>query len=172
MEGGVLWGAVGVRVRGRWWLQSEIPVPPHITSSITCVTQEANRGYNLTFHNATDNTVCNFPVEFFQGHWYTLVRHPSIPDEYYVFNDDIIEHRQFRTRFPLRDDPYCPDYKPFYITLTLAVTTQGLPSIPEQTEGAGPFNVVINGCLEGPLSHKDQGDCRGGNKPGIQQGRY
>ena len=27
-------------------------------------------------------------------------------------------------------------------------------------------NCVIYGCLEGPLSHKDQGDCRGGNKTG------
>ena len=76
-------------------------------------------------------------------HWYTLIRHPSFPDEYYVFNNDIIEHRQFGTRFPLRDDPYHPDYEPFCITLTPAISTQGLPSIPEQTEGAGPFNIPI-----------------------------
>ena len=105
------------------------------------VTQEGNRGYNLALYNATDNTVCNFPVEFFQGHWYTLVKHISIPDEYYIFNDDIIEHGQFRTRFPLKDNPYHPDYEPFCITLTPAVTTQGLPSIPEQTKGAGPSNI-------------------------------
>ena len=72
---------------------------------------------------------------------YTLVRNPTIPDEYYVFNDNLIEHGQFGTRFPLRDDPYHPDYEPFCITLTPAVTTQALPSIPEQTKGAGPSNV-------------------------------
>ena len=116
-------------------------LPPHITRSITWVTQEANRGYNLTLHNASDNTIHNFPVEFIQGHWYTLIRHLTIPDEYYIYDNGILEHRQFRTGFPLRDDPYHPDYKPFYITLTPAVSPQVLPSIPEQTKGAGPSNV-------------------------------
>ena len=86
-------------------------LPPHITRSITWVTQEANRGYNLTLHNATDNTVHNFPVKYIQGHWYTLIRHPTIPDKYYVYDDGILEHGQFGTGFPLRDDPYHPDYK-------------------------------------------------------------
>ena len=47
-------------------------LPPHITRSVTWVAQEANRGYNLALYNATDNTVCNFPVEFFNGHWYLI----------------------------------------------------------------------------------------------------
>ena len=114
---------------------------PHITGSITWVTQEANRGYNLTLYIAVEEATHNFPVEFIQGHWYTLVRHPSILGEYYIFNDNIIEHRQFGTGFPLRDNLYHPDYKPFHITLTLAVTTQVLLSISEQTKGAGPSNV-------------------------------
>ena len=80
-------------------------------------------------------------MEFIQGHWYTLIRHPSIPDEYYIYENSILEHGQFGTGFPLRDNPYHPDYKPFCITLTPAVSPQVLPSIPEQTEGAGPFNV-------------------------------
>ena len=121
--------------------RTELNLPPHITRSITWIAQEANRGYNLTLHNATDNTIHNFPVEFFQGHWYTLVKSPVDPDEYYIFDDNIVEHRQFGTGFPLRGNPYHPDYKPFHITLTPAVTTQGLPSIPEQTKGAGPSNV-------------------------------
>ena len=64
-----------------------------------------------------------------------------IPDEYYVYNNGILEHRQFGTGFPLRDDPYHPDYEPFCITLTPAISPQVLPSIPEQTKGAGPFNI-------------------------------
>ena len=79
-------------------------LPSHITRSVTWVAQEANRGYNLALYNATDDTICNFPVEFFNRHWYTLVRHSSIPDKYYIFNDNIIEHRQLGTGFPLRDD--------------------------------------------------------------------
>ena len=127
--------------RRRLIRRTEQNLPPHIIRSITWVTQETNKGYNLTLHNATDNTVHNFPVEFIQGHWYTLIRHPIIPDEYYVYDDSILAHRQFRTGFPLRDDPYHPDYKPFHITLTPAVSPQVLPSVPEQTEGAGPFNL-------------------------------
>ena len=127
--------------RRRLIRRSEPNLPSHITRSITWVAQEANKGYNLTLHNAADNTVYNFPVEFIQGHWYTLIRHPTILDKYYIYDDSILAHRQFRTRFPLRDDPYHPDYKPFCITLTPAVSPQALPSIPEQTEGAGPSNV-------------------------------
>ena len=127
--------------RRRLIRRTEPNLPPHITRSITWVTQETNRGYNLALHNSTDNTVNNFPVEFIQGHWYTLIRHPTIPDKYYVYNNSILEHRQFGTRFPLKDDPYHPDYKPFCITLTPAVSPQVLPSIPKQTEGAGPFNI-------------------------------
>ena len=126
----------------RWILRRTEPnLPSHIIRSVTWVAQEANRGYNLALYNTIDNTVLNFPVEFFNRHWYTLVRNPTILEEYYIFNDDILEHGQFRTRFPLRDNPYHPDYKPFHITLTPAVTTQALPSIPEQTKGAGPSNV-------------------------------
>ena len=127
--------------RRRLIRRSELNLPPHITRSITWVTQEANRGYNLALHNAVDNTVHNFPVEFIQGHWYTLIRHPTIPDEYYIYNDGILAHGQFRTGYTLRDDPYHPDYKPFCITLTPAVSPQALPPIPEQTEGAGPSNI-------------------------------
>ena len=99
-----------------------ISQPPHITRSITWVTQESNRGYNLTLHNATDGTTHNLPVEFIEGHWYTLIRHPTIQGEYYAYNDSILAHRQFGTGFPLRDDPYHPDYEPFCITLTPAVS--------------------------------------------------
>ena len=127
--------------RRRLIRRTEPNLPPHITRSITWVAQETNRGYNLALHNAADNTIYNFPVEFIQGHWYTLIRHPMIPDEYYVYDDGILAHRQFGTRFPLRDNPYNPDYEPFHITLTPAVTTQVLFSIPEQTEGAGPSNI-------------------------------
>ena len=102
--------------------RTEPNLPPYITRSITWVTQETNRGYNLTLYNASDNTVHNFPVEFIQGHWYTLIRHPTIPDEYYVYDDSILAHGQFRTGFPLRDNPYHPDYKPFHITLTPTVS--------------------------------------------------
>ena len=119
--------------------RTEPNLPPHITRSITWVTQEANRGYNLALHNTTDNTVHNFPVEFIQGHWYTLIRHPTIPDEYYIYNDRILEHRQFGTGFPLRDDLYHLDNESFCIILTPAVSPQVLPSIPEQTEGAEFF---------------------------------
>ena len=44
-------------------------------------------------------------------------------------------------RFPLRDNPYHPDYELFHITLTPAVSPQVLPLIPEQTEGEGPSNI-------------------------------
>ena len=71
-----------------------------------------------------------------------------IPDEYYVYDDGILAHGQFGTRFPLRDDPYHPDYEPFWIMLTPAVFPQALPPIPEQTEGAGPSNVPCT--LENP----------------------
>ena len=114
---------------------------PCITRSITWVTQEANRGYNLALHNAADGTTHNLPVEFIEGHWYTLIRHPTIQGEYYTYNDSILAHGQFGTGFPLRDDPYHPDYKPFCIILTPALSPQVLPSIPEQTKGAGPSNV-------------------------------
>ena len=126
----------------RWLIRRSKPnLPPYITRSITWVAQEANRWYNLALHNASDNTIDNFPVEFIQGHWYTLIRLPTIPDKYYIYDDGILEHRQFETGFPLRDDHYHPDYEPFCITLTPAVSPQVLPSIPEQTEGAGPSNV-------------------------------
>ena len=127
--------------RRRLIRRSEPNLPPHLTRSITWVAQEANRGYNLALHNAADGTTHNFPVEFIEGHWYTLIRHPTVPDEYYIYNNGILAHGQFGTGFPLRDDPYHPDYEPFHITLTPAVSPQVLPSIPEQTEGAGPSNV-------------------------------
>ena len=127
--------------RRRLIQRSEPNLPPHITRSITWVTQEANRGYNLALHNAGDSTTHNLPVEFIEGHWYTLIRHSTIPGEYYAYNNGILAHRQFGTGFPLRDNPYHPGYEPFHITLTPAVSPQVLPSIPEQTEGAGPSNV-------------------------------
>ena len=126
--------------RQRLIRRSEPNLPPHITRSITWVAQEANRGYNLALHNAIDGTTHNLPVEFIEGHWYTLIRHPTIQGEYYAYDDGILAHRQFGTGFPLRDNPYHPDYKPFHITLTPALSPQVLPPIPEQTEGAGPSN--------------------------------
>ena len=45
-----------------------------------------------------------------------------IPDKYYIYNDKILAHRQFGTGFPLRDNPYHPDYEHFCITLTPAVS--------------------------------------------------
>ena len=127
--------------RRRLIRRSEPNLPPHIIRSITWVAQEANRGYNLALHNARDSTTHNLPVEFIEGHWYTLIRHPTIPSEYYAYNDGILAHRQCGTGFPLRDNLYYPDYEPFCITLTPAVSPQVLPSIFKQTKGAGPSNI-------------------------------
>ena len=108
--------------RQRLLRRTEPNLPPHITRSITWVAQETNRGYNLTLHNAVDGTTHNLPVEFIEGHQYTLIRHPTIQGEYYTYEDSILAHGQFGTGFPLREDPYHPDYEPFHITLTPALS--------------------------------------------------
>src|SRR5580704_6947431 len=124
--------------------RTEPNLPPHLLGqSITWVIQGPNRGYNLAQQHPHTSQITNCPVEFFDGHWYALLR-SNETGEYFAFDEDRIPHGAEGTGAPLNQhDPYHPNYEPFHFTPT--TFAQDLPgafdlgpveTAPPQTPGA------------------------------------
>src|SRR5580692_4610746 len=99
--------------------RTEPNLPQHLLGqSINWVIQGPSRGYNLAQQHPNTSQITNCPVEFFEGHWYSLVR-SNKTGECFAFDEDRIPHRAKGTGAPLNQhDPYHPDYKPFRFTPT------------------------------------------------------